>query len=116
VILDREDLEQAVHRRARYELQPVSRRAGEGARVGVIVGLALGISYTGVLTPLSPHDPEWFAGFVVIAAATTAIGAAVGGTLGVGVRVVQRRQLDRELARLVDEHAVVDSAARGAAR
>jgi hypothetical protein len=116
VILDREDLEQAVHRRPRYELRPVSRRAADGARIGVILGLALGISSTGVLTPLAPHDPEWFAMFVLISAATTAIGTVAGSAVGVGVRTVQRRQLDRDFARLVDEHAAADDAAGEAPR
>jgi hypothetical protein len=116
VILDREDLEQGVHRRARYDLHPVSRRAAEGARIGVILGLALGISSTGVLTPLAPHDPEWFAMFVLISVATTALGAIAGSALGVGVRTVQRRQLDRDLARLVDEYEAADDAGGGTPR
>src|SRR5262245_11234759 len=105
VILDREDLEQALHRRQRYELQPVSRRATEGARIGMILGLALGLSSTGFLTPAMPHDAEWFATFVALAVVTTAIGTLAGSAIGVGVRLAQRRHLDRELAMLVDESA-----------
>ncbi len=105
VILDREDREQAVRGRPRYELHPVSRRGAEGARVGMIVGLALGISSTSAVTPAAPRQPEWLVTFGLVTAASTAIGALAGSALGLGVRAAQRRQLDRELEHLVDEDA-----------
>ena len=105
VILDREDREQAVRRRPRYELHPVSRRGAEGARVGMIVGLALGISSAGAATPAVSRPPEWFVTFVLVTVASTALGALAGSALGLGVRAAQRRQLDRDLEHLVDESA-----------
>ena len=85
---------------------PCSRHVGEGTRLGLIVGLGLGLTSTGgVLTPSMPHDPEWLGSFVAFTALGAAVGALAGGAIGVGVRRSQRRQLDRDLAHLVDQEA-----------
>jgi hypothetical protein len=103
VILDREDEEQALIQRPRYDLHPVSRRFEDGARTGLVVGLTLGLASTGVVSPGVPHTPHWFVWFALFTASGTTIGACWGALIGLGVRASQRRQLDRELALLVDE-------------
>lgn len=102
VILDQEDLEQSAMRAAvrPYELAPVQRRAAEGARVGFLVGVALGLASLGSATARTFRSPEWVlyvALFIVIAIAA---GAIVGASAGLVVQWVQRRRLDAELAEL----------------
>jgi hypothetical protein len=105
VILDREDEEQALIQRPRYDLHPVSRRFEDGARTGAIVGLTVTLASTGIVSPGVPHASHWFVSFLIFTGGGTSIGACWGALIGLGVRASQRRHLDRELASLVDEQS-----------
>lgn len=101
VILDQEDLDQSAGRDPRYELRPVHRRFVEGVRVGLLLGVALGLTSTGAGTAAIFREPAWLAYFALFTVAGTALGAIVGAAVGLGVRRSQRRGLDAELALLV---------------
>jgi hypothetical protein len=104
VILDREDLEQSAMRaRVRpYELAPVRRRVVEGARVGLLVGVGLGLASVGSGTARTFRSPQWALYLVLFVVMVIAVGAAVGAGAGLVVRWVQRRRLDRELTELTE--------------
>jgi hypothetical protein len=102
VILDREDLEQSAMRAAvrPYELAPVRRRVTEGARVGLLVGVGLGLASIGSGTARTFRSPSWAVSLVLFVVLMVAAGAAFGATVGLVVRWVQRRRLDAELEEL----------------
>jgi hypothetical protein len=102
VILDREDLEQSAMRASvrPYELAPVRRRVVEGARVGLLIGVGLGLASVGSGTARTFRSPQWALYLVLFVVMATAIGAAVGACAGFVVHGVQRRRLDRELTEL----------------
>jgi hypothetical protein len=104
VILDREDLDQSAMRASvrPYELAPVRRRVLEGARVGLLAGVGLGLASVGSGTARTFQPPQWAMYFGLFIVMTIAIGAAVGAGAGLVVRSVQRRRLDRELVQLTD--------------
>jgi hypothetical protein len=103
VILDQEDLEQSVARGPRYELRPVHRRFVEGVRVGLLVGVAVGLASTGAGTATTFREPASLEYFLLFTVAGTSLGAIAGVALGLGVRWSQRRGIDAELASLVRE-------------
>jgi hypothetical protein len=102
VILDREDLEQSAMRAAvrPYELAPVRRRVAEGARVGLLVGVGLGLASVGSGTARTFRSPAWAVYLVLFVVLMVAVGAAFGAVVGLVVRWVQRRRLDVELTEL----------------
>jgi cation transporter-like permease len=101
VILDQEDLEQSVSRGPRYELRPVHRRFIEGVRVGLLMGVAVGLASTGVGTATTLREPASLQYFMLFTVAGTSLGAIAGAALGLGVSWSQRRGLDAELVSLV---------------
>src|SRR5262245_30659764 len=105
VILDREDLEQSAMRPAvrPYELAPVRRRVTEGARVGLLVGVGLGLASVGSGTARTFRSPMWAVYLVLFVVLVVAAGAAFGATVGLVVRWVQRRRLDAELTELAGQ-------------
>jgi hypothetical protein len=72
----------------------------EGARVGLLVGVGLGLASVGSGTARTFRPPQWVLYFVLFVVLTTAIAAALGAGAGLLVRWVQRRRLDRELTEL----------------
>jgi hypothetical protein len=103
VILDQEDLEQSVGRAPRYELRPVHRRFVEGLRVGLLMGVAVGLASTGAGTATTFREPASLQYFALFTVAGTFLGAIAGAALGLGVRRSQRRGLDAELVSLVQD-------------
>jgi len=102
VILDQEDLEQsAIGARVRpYELAPVRRRAVEGARVGLLVGVGVGLASVGSATARTFRPSEWVLYLALFIAIAIAAGAIVGASAGLVVQWTQRRRIDAELAEL----------------
>jgi hypothetical protein len=102
VILDQEDLEQSAMRASvrPYELAPVQRRVAEGARVGLLVGVGLGLASFGSATARTFRSPQWVLYLVLFIAIAVAVGAIVGAVAGLVVQWMQRRRLDAELADL----------------
>jgi cation transporter-like permease len=104
VILDQEDLEQSVGGRGPgYELSPVHRRFVEGVRVGLLMGVAVGLASTGAGTATTFREPASLQYFVLFTIAGTSLGAIAGAALGLSVRWSQRRRLDAELVSLVQD-------------
>jgi hypothetical protein len=105
VILDQEDLEQSAMRVSRppYELAPVRRRAVEGARVGLLVGVGLGLASLGSGTARTFRSPAWVVYFVLFVVIVTTVGVMAGAIAGVVVQYAQRRGIDSELAELTVE-------------
>lgn len=105
VILDQEELEQAAMHPAQppYDLQPVRRQSLKGLRVGSLLGIALGVASTGAGTASTLRQPGWALSLVLLTAAGTGLGTAIGACSGLVTRWSQRRHLDRELAGLVTE-------------
>jgi hypothetical protein len=105
VILDQEDLEQSAMRVSRrpYELAPVRRRTLEGARVGLLVGVGLGLASLGSGTARTFRSPAWLVYFLLFVVIVTAAGVVAGAIAGLAVQYAQRRRLDSELADLTDE-------------
>jgi hypothetical protein len=100
VILDQEDLEQSAMRAhcRPYELAPVRRRILEGARVGLLVGVGLGLASLGSGTARTFRSPTWVVYFLLFVVIVTAAGVVCGAIAGVVVQYAQRRRLDSELA------------------
>ena len=103
VILDQEDLEQSVGRGPRYELRPVQRRFVDGVRVGLLMGVAVGLASTGAGTASTFREPASLQYFVLFTVAGTSLGAIAGVALGLGASWSQRRRLDAELVSLVQD-------------
>jgi len=115
VILDQEDLEQsAIRARVRpYELAPVRRRAVEGARVGLFVGVGLGLASVGSATARTFRPPEWVLYLALFIAIAVAAGAIVGASAGLVVQWMQRRRIDAELAELAQHRRQARSNGEG---
>ena len=106
VILDQEELEQAAMHSAQppYDPQPVRRQSLKGLRVGSLLGMALGVASTGAGTATTLRQPGWAVSLVLLTAAGSVLGTAIGACSGLVTRWSQRRRLDCELAALVTEH------------
>jgi hypothetical protein len=101
VILDQEDLEQSAARGPKYDLRPVHRRFVEGLRIGVLVGLVLGLASTGAGTAHTFREPASLEYFALFTVAGIVLCSGAGVAFGLAVRWSQRRRLDAELASLV---------------
>jgi hypothetical protein len=106
VILEQEEREQAAMRTPRpvYELNPVRRRLAKGIRLGLVIGIALGLASIRLGTTEQVHPAGWLASFVLWTVGGTLAGALAGAVIGLVVRWWQRQelgtQLDAELADL----------------